>query len=164
MPDCTDTVVARNITLSYFLEALSNIGIDPRVIANYMARRIARDMEHFNEVYLDGITIPDTFLETVQAVAQKNVEKGLHGTADFDITENPFTIKVSNLKDCSFKEFAYEAVRKGQPGCPVCLITQISVGSIAVMHNLQIKSITREYDMDKDTCTVITRFTEGTTL
>jgi hypothetical protein len=129
-----------------------------------MARRIARDMDHFNEVYLDGIPIPDTFLDTVQEVAKKNMEKGLHGRADFNIKENPFTIEVSNLKDCTFKEFAYEAVRKGQPGCPVCLITQISVGSIAVMHNLQIKSITREYDLEEDACTVITKFKEGTTI
>ncbi|MBU7014151.1 MAG: hypothetical protein HXS52_04955 [Theionarchaea archaeon] len=161
MSEPKDTIEARNLALAYFVEALSNIGIEPRLIANYMARRIARDMDYFVDKYMDGISMPNSFLETVQLVAQKNVEKGLHGAADFDIQEKPFVIRVSNLRDCTFKGFAYEAVRKGQPGCPVCLITQISVGSIAAMHNLQIKLITRKYNMEKDACDVVIEFAEN---
>ena len=129
-----------------------------------MARKIARDMDYFVDTYLDGNPLPDSFLDAVKAVAMKNIENGLHGVADFDIEENPFTIKVSNLHDCTFKQFAYESVRRGLPGCPVCLITQISVGSIAAVHNLKIKSISRTYDMEKDVCEVITTFEEKPTL
>lgn len=106
-------------------------------MADYMTRRIAKDMDYSVYKYLDGISTPDTFQDTVQVVAKKDAEKGLHGQADFNTQERPFAISVFNLWDCSFNEFAYEAVQKGQPGCPVCLVTQISVGSIAALHNLQ---------------------------
>jgi hypothetical protein len=128
-----------------------------------MARRIARDMDYFADMYLDGDVLPDSFLEAVQVVARKNAENKLHGPADFDIQEDPFTIQVYNLQDCTFKEFAHEAVKKGGSGCPVCLITQMSIGSIAAVHDLTITSITRTYDTETGTCEVVTTFEEKPT-
>lgn len=158
MSDEKGTKAARNLALAYFVEALSNIGIDPKVICNYMTRRIARDMDYFVRTYMDGETLPDSFMGAVQAVAKKNVENRLHGPADFDVQENPFIIRVYNLQDCTFREFAHEAVRKGAPGCPVCLITQMSVGSIAAVHDLKIKSISRTYNTENETCEVVIKF------
>ena len=156
-----DTIAARNLALAYFVEALSNIGIDPKVICNYMTRRIVRDMDYFVDTYMDGEPLPDSFLGAVQAVAKKNAENRLHGPADFDVQENPFTIRVYNLQDCTFREFAREAIRKGGTGCPVCLITQISVGSIAAAHDLKIKSISRTYNTENETCEVVIKFEEN---
>ncbi|MHA1664224.1 MAG: hypothetical protein ACTSVW_00100 [Candidatus Njordarchaeales archaeon] len=110
----------RNIILYYLLSAVKELGVNLPLLFRRISEHASKDIDYLSKEFFEGKMHVENFEQLIQDIAQTLKQEGVIEDFKVTVTDNNVDIEAIN---CSYLDMAEKGKSRGEPGCPICLIS-----------------------------------------
>ncbi|MHA1665361.1 MAG: hypothetical protein ACTSVW_05955 [Candidatus Njordarchaeales archaeon] len=139
----------RSTTLYYLLSAIKELGVSLPLLFRRITELASNDIDYISKEFFNGKMRVENFEQLIQDIAQVLKQEGVIEDFKVTVTDNNVDIEVIN---CSYLDMAEKGKSRGEPGCPICLISLAASIASTVAKGHSFNSTEYESDIPNRKC------------
>ena len=139
----------RSTTLYYLLSAIKELGVSLPLLFRRITELASNDIDYISKEFFNGKMRVENFEQLIQDIAQVLKQEGVIEDFKVTVTDNNVDIEAIN---CSYLDMAEKGKSRGEPGCPICLISLAASIASTVAKGHSFNSTEYESDIPNRKC------------